>query len=278
MTVLVHKPAAPDPAPLGEGARIAPGYEVIEHLSHSKLLDVYDVWSEERDCRCVAKMLAPGLTPAAARTAAPDRRGTVAPAARPTHTSCARTRRSSCRGALVILETLGGATLWHVICSRSRRLPLDGHPVPRPPPVLGRRLPPPQRHPPPRSQAGQRDIRPRQAQADRPEPGKPPGGSSPGAGTAHYIAPSRCAAAPGRRHGRVGNRRRPVRGRRRPCARSTPIPSRAATRSWSGGRSRSSKHRRGPTAFTDTIAACLEPDAERRPTVARQASSASTSC
>ncbi|MEZ5100702.1 MAG: serine/threonine-protein kinase [Thermoleophilia bacterium] len=41
--------------PLGAGARIAPGYVVAAHLRRGHDLDVYEVWSEERDCPCVAK-------------------------------------------------------------------------------------------------------------------------------------------------------------------------------------------------------------------------------
>jgi eukaryotic-like serine/threonine-protein kinase len=33
----------------------APGYETLEHLRRGHDLDVYDVWSEERACRCVIK-------------------------------------------------------------------------------------------------------------------------------------------------------------------------------------------------------------------------------
>jgi eukaryotic-like serine/threonine-protein kinase len=38
---------------------IAPGYEVVEHLSRTRRLDTYEVWSEERACSCVAKTLRP---------------------------------------------------------------------------------------------------------------------------------------------------------------------------------------------------------------------------
>ena len=41
--------------PLAAGAEIAPGYEVVAHLSRNRSLDVYDVWSELRDCSCIAK-------------------------------------------------------------------------------------------------------------------------------------------------------------------------------------------------------------------------------
>lgn len=41
------------------GAELAPGYRVLDHLSRARDLDVYDVWSEGRECRCVAKVLRP---------------------------------------------------------------------------------------------------------------------------------------------------------------------------------------------------------------------------
>jgi eukaryotic-like serine/threonine-protein kinase len=44
------------------------GYEVLELLSRGRDLDVYDVWSERRGCRCVAKVLRPdGPSPERAR-------------------------------------------------------------------------------------------------------------------------------------------------------------------------------------------------------------------
>jgi serine/threonine protein kinase len=46
-------------APLEEGTLLAPGYEVRFHVARSRVLDVYDVWSHERDSHCVAKALRP---------------------------------------------------------------------------------------------------------------------------------------------------------------------------------------------------------------------------
>jgi hypothetical protein len=43
--------------PLGEGELLAPGYRVIMHINRGQVLDIYDVWSEERACRCIAKVL-----------------------------------------------------------------------------------------------------------------------------------------------------------------------------------------------------------------------------
>src|SRR5690242_14476043 len=44
---------------LAPGAEVAPGYFVVDLLNRGRLLDVYDVWSAERDCRCVAKTIRP---------------------------------------------------------------------------------------------------------------------------------------------------------------------------------------------------------------------------
>lgn len=53
MSVAAEAPVfAPD-------VELAPGYVVVDHLSRGKLFDVYDVWSVERDCRCVAKTIRP---------------------------------------------------------------------------------------------------------------------------------------------------------------------------------------------------------------------------
>lgn len=53
--------ARPQPvaSPLPAGTPIAPGYRVLAHLCRTGWLDVYDAWSEERDCRCVVKVLRP---------------------------------------------------------------------------------------------------------------------------------------------------------------------------------------------------------------------------
>jgi hypothetical protein len=37
----------------------APGYRTIEHLSRTRRLDTYEVWSEERACSCVDNVLRP---------------------------------------------------------------------------------------------------------------------------------------------------------------------------------------------------------------------------
>jgi eukaryotic-like serine/threonine-protein kinase len=108
-------------APHRPGTRIAPGYEVIEHLHRSRALDVYDCWSVERACRCVVK----GLRPDRADEAGARRRLVAE----------GRLLLSLChpgivRGyelirapePLVVMETLGGETLAHLIDRRRRPL------------------------------------------------------------------------------------------------------------------------------------------------------------
>lgn len=48
-----------EPPVLARGDLVAPGYRVVEHLSRARRLDAYEVWSDERGCGCVAKLLRP---------------------------------------------------------------------------------------------------------------------------------------------------------------------------------------------------------------------------
>lgn len=48
-----------EPAFFAAGSVLAPGYTVREHLARGASLDVYEVWSQERDCSCVAKVPRP---------------------------------------------------------------------------------------------------------------------------------------------------------------------------------------------------------------------------
>jgi eukaryotic-like serine/threonine-protein kinase len=44
---------------IAAGERLAPGLTVIEHLSRTRRLDTFEVWSHQRACSCVAKTLRP---------------------------------------------------------------------------------------------------------------------------------------------------------------------------------------------------------------------------
>jgi serine/threonine protein kinase len=116
-------PPSDGAAPLPPGVLVAPGYEVREHLSRGRALDVYEVWNEDRGCLCVVK------------TPRPERAGDHAVRRRLeaeaelllrlAHPHIVRAyellRRP--RPALV-LETLAGATLACVVETRRRRLSL----------------------------------------------------------------------------------------------------------------------------------------------------------
>ena len=101
-------------APLAPEDEVAPGYEVIEHLRRGRNLDVYDVWSKERACRCVVKSLRP------------DRLGREGPTRRLLEEGrllCGLTHPHIVRGyevheepvPLFVMETLTGETLGHMI-------------------------------------------------------------------------------------------------------------------------------------------------------------------
>jgi eukaryotic-like serine/threonine-protein kinase len=107
--------------PLGEGARVAPGYRVVEHIHRSRVLDVYDAWSDERDCRVVVKTLRPDR-----REDAGARRRLLAEGRlleRLSHPNIVRGYETvgGSRPA-VVMETLTGETLAHLVDRRRRPL------------------------------------------------------------------------------------------------------------------------------------------------------------
>lgn len=102
---------------------LVPGYETIGLLSRNKAMDVYDVWDVRRDCRVVAKC------------PRPDRKSDERVLRRVVSEGELLTRLAHphlVRGyellegppPVVILETLTGATLEHLLAERTRRLPL----------------------------------------------------------------------------------------------------------------------------------------------------------
>ena len=100
--------------PLARGSTIAPGYEVIEHLSRARTLDVYDVWSEERACRCIAKTLRPDRTDDSSARRQLEREGRLLRRLSHPHIVRGYELVTSPR-QVVIMETLSGETLAHLI-------------------------------------------------------------------------------------------------------------------------------------------------------------------
>jgi serine/threonine protein kinase len=108
---------------LSAGTSLTAGYTVLAHLRRGHDLDVYDVWSQERGCRCVAKVPRPDRLAHRATRQRLIREGRLLQ--RLTHPHIVRAYETlTDPSPIVILETLTGATLKHLITSRERRLPL----------------------------------------------------------------------------------------------------------------------------------------------------------
>ncbi len=113
------------PPPLGAGEAIAPGYGIITHLHRSNNFDVYDAWSEERACRCIAKVPCPDRVDDPTVSQRLFREGRLLKKLTHPHIVRAYETIRDPRPTL-ILETLTGETLQHMIETRQRRLPLKG--------------------------------------------------------------------------------------------------------------------------------------------------------
>ena len=105
---------------LHEGDQVASGYEVISHLSRGRALDVYDAWSLERDCRCVAKVVRPDRRAPRVRRRLVQEGELLLELAHPHIVRAYELRRRP--RTVVILETLGGETVEHMIHSAPRRM------------------------------------------------------------------------------------------------------------------------------------------------------------
>ena len=99
------------------------GYEIVEHIARSRVLDVYDVYSEERDCRCVAKLIRPDMDNERRRRRLRDEGRLLLRLAHP-HVVRAYELVERPRPVL-ILETLTGETLSRLIERSTRRLATD---------------------------------------------------------------------------------------------------------------------------------------------------------
>jgi eukaryotic-like serine/threonine-protein kinase len=105
---------------LPDGAAVAPGYEVLAHLSRGRSLDVYDVWSIERDCRCVVKVVRPDRQAPRVRRRLVREGDLLLRLIHPHFVRAYELRRRP--RTVLILETLGGETAEHMIEKSRRRL------------------------------------------------------------------------------------------------------------------------------------------------------------
>jgi serine/threonine protein kinase len=114
--------AGSEPARLSEGESLDRGYDVIEHLSRSQDCDVYHAWSAERRCGCAVKVLRPDR---ARRSASQARlRGEGRLLLGLTHPHIVRAYELHEEPPMLVLETLTGETVSHMIASARRRLAL----------------------------------------------------------------------------------------------------------------------------------------------------------
>jgi serine/threonine protein kinase len=98
-----------------------PGYDLGERLARSEVLDVHAAWSHERACPVVIKTLRPDRRGDARAARALRREGALL--RRLGHPHLVRAYEVLAEPApAVVLETLGGETLAHLVRRRTRRL------------------------------------------------------------------------------------------------------------------------------------------------------------
>jgi serine/threonine protein kinase len=105
-----------------EGETPVAGYRVLRHLRRGANLDVYEVWSEERACACVAKILRPDRTHNRRAAQRLLREGRLL--RRLAHLHLARAYAVYASPPTVILEVLTGSTLERRL-QDSGRLPAE---------------------------------------------------------------------------------------------------------------------------------------------------------
>jgi serine/threonine protein kinase len=103
------------------GAELASGLSVVRHLIRSRTFDVYDAWSTERRCRVVAKTLRPATLEDRHAARRLRREGRLLRALDHPHLVRAYETLPG-PPPLLVLETLGGETLAHLIDRSQRRL------------------------------------------------------------------------------------------------------------------------------------------------------------
>jgi eukaryotic-like serine/threonine-protein kinase len=87
------------------------GYELLERLNRGREIDVYDAWSEVRGCRCVLKTLRPDVREDAAAARRLRAEGRLLLSLTHPHIARAYELLNVDGVPVLVLETLGGATL-----------------------------------------------------------------------------------------------------------------------------------------------------------------------
>jgi serine/threonine protein kinase len=261
--------AAPNGAPspnglLPEGARIGASFEVIAHLSRGQALDVYDAWSLDRDCRCIVKVVRPDRRKPRVRARLVHEGELLLRLSHPHIVRAYELQRRPITA--LILETLDGQTLEHMVESAPRRLAIAdvAH--------LGLHLTSAIKYLHAHGYL-HLDLKPsnvivqnRQAKLIDLSISRPPGPGRRGAGSPPYLAPEQASGETvseatdvwgiGATLYEAATGARPF-----PEARSGRYPQlRARAPSVT-------ESRRAPGAFTELLSACLAPDPAERPAV-----------
>jgi len=120
-----HHDCEPDgPPPFPEGSVLAPGYRVKSHISRGQALDVYEVFSDERLCSCIAKVVRPDRLDAPRVVERLRHEGqTLLRLGHPHLVRCWEMLEEP--QLTVILETIPGTTLEEAIEDRLRRYTVE---------------------------------------------------------------------------------------------------------------------------------------------------------
>lgn len=271
MTAILDLEEARNELPLLDaGAAVVPGYVVVEHLHRSRHFDVYDVFSEERGCRCIAKLPMPDRIDAPKIVRRLLREGELL--SRLTHPHIVRVYEivREPRPAL-ILEMLTGETLAHLIDTIPRRLPLAdiAH--------LGLHLCAAV-HYLHRQNILHLDLKPSNIVAERQlakvldlSLARPPGPGKPGVGTLQYLAPEQARGeyfTPATDVWGIGAVLFEATTGLYPFHRDFAGHEHPEVYEQTKHRLESVRaHRRVPPAFARIVDGCLEPDPDARPTI-----------
>jgi len=267
----VQEESPAGPASLVAGGIAAPGYMVVAHLHRSRYFDVYDVFSEERSCRCIAKLPIPGTGSDVKMRRRVVREGTLLK--RLTHPHIVRLYEIVKEpGPALILETLSGSTLSHLIDTSRRRLAvadiaqLGLHLCSAVHYLHGRNI-------------LHLDLKPSNIIAEFGYAkiidlsiARPPGRGVPGAGTVQYLAPEQARGTcmtPAADVWGIGAVLFEATTDLVPFNRAWESDDRPDVYEQTEIRLESVRvHRRVPQAFAAIVDDCLEPEPSRRPTVA----------
>jgi serine/threonine protein kinase len=101
------------------------GYELVERINRGRELDVYEAWSDDRGCHCIVKTLRPEARDDAAARRRLRAEGRLLLSLTHPHIARAYELLTVDGAPVLVLETLGGATLSWMVRESGRRLTSD---------------------------------------------------------------------------------------------------------------------------------------------------------